>query len=296
MKNKGLGGKIRALLKGRGIDEDFFEELEDLLIEGDIGAAATMEISDELREAVKKGRIDDPDGVTGELGRIISGHLKVEEDILPEGGGLSFFLVLGVNGVGKTTTIAKLAHYFEANRGIDKNRILLAAGDTFRAAAIDQLQHHGERLGIKVVAQEPGADPGAVIFDSIASAGARNGRVILADTAGRMHNKANLVKELQKIDKIVTNRLPPGGTYRKILIIDATTGQNGLRQAEIFHEAVTVDSVILAKYDSTSKGGIAVTLSKRMGLPFSFLGVGEKYEDLHPFTKEEYVSLLLGRS
>ena len=296
MKNKGLGGKIRALLKGRGIDEDFFEELEDLLIEGDIGAAATMEISDELREAVRKGRIDDPDGVTGELGRIISGHLKVEEDILPEGGGLSFFLVLGVNGVGKTTTIAKLAHYFEANRGIDKNRILLAAGDTFRAAAIDQLQHHGERLGIKVVAQEPGADPGAVIFDSIASAGARNGRVILADTAGRMHNKANLVKELQKIDKIVTNRLPPGGTYRKILIIDATTGQNGLRQAEIFHEAVMVDSVILAKYDSTSKGGIAVTLSKRMGLPFSFLGVGEKYEDLHPFTKEEYVSLLLGRS
>ncbi|MFW5768802.1 MAG: signal recognition particle-docking protein FtsY [Spirochaetota bacterium] len=296
MKKTGLGGKIRALLKGRGIDEGFFEELEDILIEGDIGSAATMEISDELKEEVKKRRIDDPDEVQRMLGEIISSHLEVEEDILPEGGDLSLFLVLGVNGVGKTTTIAKLADYLHVHRSIDKKDIVLSAGDTFRAAAIDQLQLHGKRLGVKVVAQEPGADPGAVIFDSIESAKAGKARVILADTAGRMHNKANLIKELQKIDKIISNRLPPGGIYRKILIIDATTGQNGLRQAEIFNEAVAVDSVILAKYDSTSKGGIAVTISKRMGLPFSFLGVGEKYEDLHPFTKEEYVSLLLGRS
>lgn len=296
MKNTGFGQKIRALLKGRGVDDIFFEELEDILLEGDIGAATTMEISDELREKVHKGRIGDSEEVQRVLGEIISSHLEVEEDILPEGEGVCFFLVLGVNGVGKTTTIAKLANYLNVQRGIDKEDIILSAGDTFRAAAIDQLQLHGERLGIKVVAQEQGADPGAVIFDSIESARAKNARVILADTAGRMHNKANLVKELQKIDKIVSHRLPPEGRYRKILVIDATTGQNGLRQAEIFNEAVKIDSVILAKYDSTSKGGIAVTISKKMGLPFSFLGVGERYEDLHPFTKEEYVSLLLGRS
>lgn len=296
MKSKGLGRKIRSLLKGKGIDEEFFEELEDILIEADIGAAATMEISDELKEAVKKNRIADSDGVYGELKEIISSRLKVEDNILSPDAEVSFFLVLGVNGVGKTTTIAKLAHYFHVNRGVDKKEIILSAGDTFRAAAIDQLQFHGERLGIKVIAQAPGADPGAVIFDSIQSARAQNARVILADTAGRMHNKANLIKELRKIDKIVSNKLPPGGKYRKILIIDATTGQNGLRQAEIFNEAVALDSVILAKYDSTSKGGIAVTISKRMDLPFSFLGVGERYEDLHPFTKEEYVSLLLGMS
>jgi fused signal recognition particle receptor len=296
LKNTGFGQKIRALLKGRGVDDIFFEELEDILLEGDIGAATTMEISDELREKVHKGRIGDSEEVQRVLGEIISSHLEVEEDILPEGEGVCFFLVLGVNGVGKTTTIAKLANYLNVQRGIDKEDIILSAGDTFRAAAIDQLQLHGERLGIKVVAQEQGADPGAVIFDSIESARAKNARVILADTAGRMHNKANLVKELQKIDKIVSHRLPPEGRYRKILVIDATTGQNGLRQAEIFNEAVKIDSVILAKYDSTSKGGIAVTISKKMGLPFSFLGVGERYEDLHPFTKEEYVSLLLGRS
>jgi fused signal recognition particle receptor len=191
--------------------------------------------------------------------------------------------------VGKTTTIAKLAEYY---RRTSSAGVLLAAGDTFRAAAIEQLTLWGQRLGVPVISQQQGADPGAVMFDAIRSARARGYDLILADTAGRLHNKAHLVAELAKIDRVVRSRLD-GGTYRKILVIDATTGQNALRQAEVFHEAVGVDSLILAKYDSTAKGGIVISICRELSLPFSFVGTGEQLGDLEPFDRDAFLDSLL---
>ncbi len=203
---------------------------------------------------------------------------------------MNIILVLGVNGVGKTTTIAKLSKWF---RDQHKMEAVLSAGDTFRAAAIDQLKTHGERLGIRVVAQNPGSDPGAVIYDTIESALSKNNNLIIADTAGRMHNKANLVKELQKINKIIESKIE-NVNYQTMLIIDSTTGQNGLQQAEIFNEAVGVDSIVLSKYDSAAKGGTALTISRKLGIPFSFIATGEKYDDIAPFDSDFYLNSLLG--
>ncbi len=287
---KKLGERLRNIFGRSKIDESFFEELEDALIEADIGAMTTMEIADQLKAQAKEDGIGDFEKLKELFGSIISDYLRTETvQMRPEE--LTILLVLGVNGVGKTTTIAKLGKYFSDKIG--KEKVYFSAADTFRAAAIDQLQLHGERLGIPVIAQQPGADPGAVVWDTIESARAQHGSVVIADTAGRMHNKANLVKELQKIDKVVKNRAPEAA-YKRVLIIDATTGQNGFRQAELFNEAVPIDYAVLTKYDSSSKGGIAVSISRRLGIPFAFLGVGEKYEDLHPFSKDEYIRILLG--
>jgi fused signal recognition particle receptor len=210
--------------------------------------------------------------------------------VLPRGT-LTVLLVLGVNGVGKTTTIAKLAAWYRRSQGIEST--VLVAGDTFRAAAIDQLRLLGERLGLPVVAQEPGADPGAVIFDGISSARARGSELVIADTAGRLHNREALVKELAKIDRIVRAKAP-GDASRRLLVLDATTGQNALAQAEVFHAAVGVDAMVLAKYDSTAKGGMVVPISRALGVPFAFVGVGEKPDDLEPFDVERYLESLLG--
>jgi len=193
--------------------------------------------------------------------------------------------------VGKTTTIAKLAQWYRRSQGIEST--VLVAGDTFRAAAIDQLRLLGERLGLPVVAQEPGADPGAVIFDGIASARARGAELVIADTAGRLHNREALVKELAKIDRIVRAKAP-GDASRRLLVLDATTGQNALAQAEVFHAAVGIDALVLAKYDSTAKGGMVVPISRTLGVPFAFVGVGEKPDDLEPFDVERYLESLLG--
>jgi fused signal recognition particle receptor len=195
--------------------------------------------------------------------------------------------------VGKTTTIAKMAQHFRAHRGV--SRILLVAGDTFRAAASEQLKLLGERLGLPVIAQDHGADPGAVIFDGIGSARARGDELLIADTAGRLHNKEALVKELAKIDKIVTSRIGDG-TYQKILVLDATTGQNSLAQAEVFHKAVGVDSIVLSKCDSTAKGGMAASVCRELGIPISFLGRGEHLDDLEVFDPDQYLDYLFGTS
>jgi len=287
---KKLGERLRNIFGRSKIDESFFEDLEDALIEADIGAMTTMEIVDQLKAQAKVDGIGDFEKLKELFGSIISDNLRAENVyVKPEE--LAILLVLGVNGVGKTTTIAKLGKFFSDQLG--KEKVYFSAADTFRAAAIDQLQLHGERLGIPVIAQQPGADPGAVVWDTIESVRAQHGSVVIADTAGRMHNKANLVKELQKIDKVVKNRAPQAA-YKRVLIIDATTGQNGFRQAELFNEAVPIDYAVLTKYDSSAKGGIAVSISRRLGIPFAFLGVGEKYEDLHPFSKDEYIRILLG--
>jgi fused signal recognition particle receptor len=223
---------------------------------------------------------------------ILSGYLKTVE-IPVDNQRLGVFLFLGVNGVGKTTTIAKTADYYRGKVGTDS--IVFAAGDTFRAAAGEQLSILGERLGIRVVKQQPGSDPGSVIYDSIESTRSRGGGLVLADTAGRMHTKNNLVRELGKIDKIISNKIEDG-YYWKLLVIDATTGQNALRQAEIFHEAVGVDAVVMAKFDSSAKGGIAVSICKELGLPFAFAGTGEKLDRLRRFESGWFLDEFLGVS
>jgi fused signal recognition particle receptor len=286
---KSLGDKLKDLFRGGGAGE-FFENLEDVLIEGDVGAASAAAVVDALREESRKNGARTRDTLLPLLKARLGEMVKFAPlEVDPER--LNVFLVLGVNGVGKTTTIAKLADYYRREKGI--NGIVLAAGDTFRAGAVEQLALHGSRLGLRVVGQESGADPGAVIFDAVESAAARGDRLVLADTAGRLHNKTNLVRELQKIDQVVRGRIG-GGVYRKVLVLDAVTGQNGMRQAEIFHEAVGVDSIVLAKFDGTAKGGVVVAISRELGIPISFLGVGEKPGDLVPGGRDVYIGNLLG--
>ena len=287
MKKKSLGNRIFGLFASKKIDESFFDDLEDILIEGDVGAQTTVEIVDELRGAAGRKNGEE---LRDQLKELLRSHLlQTEVTITP--GELSFMLVLGVNGVGKTTSLAKLAKYF--SRIHETDRILLCAGDTFRAAAVDQLEIHGDRLGFRVISQAQGADPGAVVYDSLDSAASRGTDLVMADTAGRMHNKQHLVQELQKINKIIAARVP-AARYHKLLVIDANTGQNGLRQAEVFNKAIGVDSIFLAKYDSSAKGGIVVAIARQLGIPVSFVGTGEKMEDVERFDSERYLNELLG--
>ena len=278
-----IGAKLKSLFSfKKTLDEQFFEDLEDLLIEGDFGAKNAMLISDEVRKRKPKTEEEFLGIVSELLQDKVSGI-----ELLPEKGKLTVYLILGVNGVGKTTSIAKLATYY----GKKDYKVVMAAADTFRAAAIDQLDLHAKRTGTRIVRQENGSDPGAVIYDAITSAQAKGDDLILCDTAGRMHNKENLVKELQKIDKIIKNRIAPE-CYKKILVIDATTGQNAINQAQIFNDAVGLDALILTKYDSASKAGALV----QIGIPIAFVGTGEHYEDIHVFDKDEFLSGLAGLS
>lgn len=276
-----LGHKLSNLFNiNRTLDDKFFEDLEDALIEGDFGAKYAMLISDQVREQKPKTEEDFINLVKSILSERVN-----EISLEPDKNELNVYLVLGVNGVGKTTSIAKLACYYK-NQGYSP---VLAAADTFRAAAIDQLELHAQKTGTRIVHQENGSDPGAVVYDAISSAQAKGDNLILCDTAGRMHNKENLMKELQKIDKIVKARVKPEN-YKKILVIDATTGQNAVSQADLFNQAIGLDALILTKYDSASKAGALV----QIGLPVAFVGTGEHYEDIHKFSKEEYIRTLAG--
>ncbi len=288
---KNFGRRIKDLLaRGGGTADDFFEELEDLLVEADFGASAAVALVGELREHHKGSSGDwTRDVLTAELKSLIKPYLRIS-DLTPDPQKLTLYLILGVNGAGKTTTIAKMAHRFYKN---GSGSIVLAAGDTFRAAAIDQLEIHGRRVGARIVKQDHGSDPGAVIYDAINSAMAQGDKIIIADTAGRMHNRTNLVKELSKIDRIIRDRIGKDGIYRKILVIDATTGQNGLRQAETFHESIGVDAVVMTKYDSTAKGGLVAAISRKLDLPFAYLGRGEGMDDLIPFDPDIYLDEML---
>lgn len=281
---KGLGARLSELFGFAGDDEEFFEELEDRLTASDIGARTALELVETLRKGAHKGSLRDSQHLRTALNGVLLPVLR-KGDIAPEPGGLNVRLVLGVNGVGKTTTIAKLAAHYRAQHGL--SGVVLAAADTFRAAAVEQLSLHGERLGMRVVKQGSGADPAAVVYDAIESAKARGDHMVIADTAGRMHNRANLIAELGKIDKVV-RRACEDARYKKILVIDGTTGQNGLRQAEAFHEAVGIDAVILAKYDSSARGGVLVPIARELGIPCAFLGTGEGYNDFIPFDPERY--------
>ena len=283
-----FSSKIKQLFSTRKIDEEFFEELEDTLIEGDLGARLTDEISETLRKEAKAKGITEASELQNLMKNLLSEYVHSYDVSLKEG--LNVFMILGVNGVGKTTSIAKMAKWY-TKKG---NKVLLAAADTFRAAAVDQLDIHADRLGMRIVKQKMGSDPGAVVYDAVTSAIAQGDDLVLADTAGRMHNKENLMRELQKMDKIVKGRGVEEENYKKVIVIDATTGQNGLSQAMLFNQAVKLDGVILTKYDSAAKGGALVQIGKNLGLPIAFVGTGEGYDDIHPFDKEEYLNALIG--
>lgn len=286
---KKFGEKIKSLFTGRKIDEAFFDELEDTLIEGDLGARLTDEIVTELREIAKKEKITEASVLQKRMKEILSGYINAYSE-KPQKGHLNVYMILGVNGVGKTTSIAKMAKRYTS----EGYKVLLAAGDTFRAAAVDQLDIHAERLGMRIVKQQMGSDPGAVIYDAISSAEAHGDDLILADTAGRMHNKENLMKELQKMDKVIRARGVDENCYKKFLVIDATTGQNGVSQTLLFNQAVKLDGIILTKYDSAAKGGALIQIGRTLGLPILFVCVGEHYEDIKPFDKEEFLNSLMG--
>jgi fused signal recognition particle receptor len=284
----GFFSRIRGLF-GRQTDitEDFFEELEELLIQADVGVMTTQRLLETLRERIETENIrtieDAREAFEGEL----AGFLDDGQPGLHLDRSLTLMLVVGVNGVGKTTTIGKLATYL-AKEG---HRVVLAAGDTFRAAAIEQLQAWGERANVPVIAHQPGSDPGAVIFDAITSAEAHGADIVIADTAGRLHTKFNLMEELRKIAKVSDKRLP-GAPHEVLLILDATNGQNALIQAKQFTETVPVTGLIVTKLDSTSKGGIIFAIRDELDLPIKFVGTGEKLSDLAPFDPDRFVTTL----
>lgn len=289
MSKKTFSERFRNLLGVHSsLDESFYEDLEDSLVEGDIGVRTACSIVDELRNKCRDLSILDKNEMLVALTELITPWITPISFAIPAGK-VSVFMVFGVNGVGKTTTVAKMAVHY-ANKGFSP--IVLAAADTFRAAAIEQLQHHGEKIGCRVIAHQHGADPSAVVFSAADAVRAAGGGLVLADTAGRLHNKDNLVRELQKIDRIGLSRADPD-CYKKILVLDATTGLNGLRQAEVFHEHIGIDAIVLTKYDSTARGGILVSAGKELGIPVAFVGSGERYEDLLPFDPARYLSEFL---
>ena len=287
---KSFGEKLKALFsKKQAINDDFYDELIELLVEGDIGAKTSYEIVDELQKICSDNKIREQEQIILELKKLLLENVKA---VIPEiqKDKVNVWMVLGVNGVGKTTSVAKLAKYYK-DSGIEN--VILASADTFRAAAIEQLDLHGSRIGVRVVSHQHGSDPSAVVYDAAEAVRAKGAGLVLADTAGRLHNKENLVRELQKIDKTCRSKADEG-CYKKIIVIDATTGQNALRQAEVFNEAVGVDAVIMTKYDSTAKGGVAVTIGRELNIPVAFICTGEKYEDIGTFKPEEYINEFLG--
>ncbi|MDR0553749.1 MAG: signal recognition particle-docking protein FtsY [Treponema sp.] len=267
------------------VSEELFEDLSDLLVEGDFGAAEAYTAVERLRERCKKERISAPGDVRRALAALLEEYLERSvPGFVPQEGRLEVILLLGVNGVGKTTTAAKLAGLC---RNAYRRKPILAAADTFRAAAVDQLKIHGERLGLRVIAHKQGGDPAAVVYDALEAAHAGGGDLIIADTAGRMHTKTALVEELKKIDRVVESKASDA-RYSKWLVLDATTGRNAVAQAEIFHQAVKLDGVILTKFDSTARGGVVFSLAETLKLPVIFICDGEGYEHIKPFDPHRY--------
>ena len=270
-------------------DEAFFEELEETLILADLGMNTAVEAVEQLRTRVRMEKLRDQEEVKAALRDVLADMIGGGEDAaLDLSTQPSIVLFIGVNGVGKTTSIGKLAHQLKSQG----KRVLLCAADTFRAAAADQLQIWAERAGCELVRQHEGADPGAVLFDALQAAKARNVDVVLCDTAGRLHNKANLMAELSKLSKII-DRECPGAARETLLVLDATTGQNGLIQAKQFKEAAGLTGIVLTKLDGTAKGGIVVAIAKELGIPVKLVGMGEGLDDLKPFDAKEYVEAVI---
>ena len=270
------------------IDDEFYDELEDSLIMADLGATVAHDAVKKLRDVVYQKSIQRGDDVKQALRDILIEKLNVGDTALDLSTQPSVVLVIGVNGVGKTTSIGKIAHRLKG----EGKRVLLCAADTFRAAAADQLEIWANRAECEIVRSVEGADPGAVLFDSLAAAKARGVDVVLCDTAGRLHNKVNLMNELSKLRKII-DREPPDAAKETLLVLDATTGQNGLQQAKVFRETAGLTGIILTKLDGTAKGGICVAIAQELGVPVKYVGLGEGIDDLQPFNAEEYVKALI---
>lgn len=285
---RGFIEKIDVLLRNRAIDEDLYEELEEILVQADVGVNTAMDLVERVRRTVKERRLDD----AGELKDILKEHIR---DML--GNDTAFLdagsepptviMVVGVNGVGKTTTIGKLAHRYKA----DGKKVLIGAADTFRAAAIDQLEVWSERVGVDLIKHREGADPAAVAFDSLQAAKARRADVLIIDTAGRLHTKTNLMEELKKINRVL-NREIAGAPHEVLLVLDATTGQNAVNQARLFGEAVGVTGIALTKLDGSAKGGIVIAIKQVLDIPVKLIGIGEGIEDLRPFSPVDFVEAL----
>lgn len=284
-----FSSKVNDLLaRYRKVDEDFFMELEEILIAADVGFDTTLELVDELKMEVKRRKIQESEMmrevIIEKLAEIYAGddeeltRLNIQED------DLTVILFVGVNGVGKTTTIGKLAHKFTK----EGKKVLLAAGDTFRAGAIEQLEVWGERVGCDVIKQEAGTDPAAVIYDAIQAARSRKADILLCDTAGRLQNKVNLMKELEKIKRVISREIP-GAPHEVLLVLDATTGQNALVQAKQFKEATDVTGIVLTKLDGTAKGGIVIAIRRELNIPVKFVGLGERLDDLQEFDLDQYL-------
>lgn len=269
------------------IDEDFYEELEETLIMGDLGIQTTMSIMEDLRRKVKEQHIKEPSQCKQLLIDSIKDQMNLGENAYEFENRTSVVLVIGVNGVGKTTSVGKLAGQLKD----DGKRVIVAAADTFRAAAIEQLTEWANRAGVEIIAQQEGSDPAAVIYDAVAAAKSRRADVLICDTAGRLHNKKNLMEELKKINRIIDKEYPDA--YRETLVVlDGTTGQNALAQARQFMEVAKITGIILTKLDGTAKGGIAVAIQSELGIPVKYVGVGEKIDDLQKFDSDDFVNAL----
>ncbi len=282
-----LFGKVKDLfINMREVDEDLFDELEEILITADVGVAGTEMILEKLRYIVKAEKITESERVYEELKKIIA-EMIGDGDGLNLSGGLSIILVIGVNGVGKTTSIAKIAN----NLKNDGKKVVLAAADTFRAAAIDQLQIWADRVGVDIIKHSEGSDPAAVVYDAVNAAKAKRADVLIVDTAGRLHNKKNLMDELAKINRVIS-REAPDAARETLLVLDATTGQNAVIQAKEFKNAAEITGLVLTKLDGTAKGGIIISIKEELGIPVKYIGVGEKADDMQPFVAEEFVRAL----
>ena len=287
---QGITDKVDQVLKSyTKVDEDLLEEIEEILITADVGVETTMYIIDKLTDAIKTKKITDPQDVKGELKLIIEEILTNDNSTLDVSHSPSIIIMVGVNGVGKTTTIGKLASRYKK----EGKKVLIAAGDTFRAAAIDQLEVWANRSGVDIIKHQEGADPGAVIFDSIKAAKARNIDLLICDTAGRLHNKANLMNELSKVFKII-DREYPEAKKEVLLVVDATTGQNAVSQAKSFKQVCDITGLVLTKLDGTAKGGVILAVKSEVDVPVKLIGVGEKMEDLQDFDAKAFSEALFG--
>ena len=270
------------------LDDDFYDELEESLVMADMGAETTMEAVEELKQRCKRGKIKDTEGAKACMKEILAELLTVGDPSVDMSRTPAVVLFIGVNGVGKTTSIGKLAARWKG----EGKRVLQCAGDTFRAAAADQLTIWSERAGVDIIKQHEGADPAAVVYDAMSAAKARKADVVLVDTAGRLHNKQNLMNELNKISRVI-DRECPDSSRETLLVLDATTGQNGLIQAKQFGESAGITGIVLTKLDGTAKGGIVIAIAKELGVPVKYVGVGEQVGDLQPFDAKAFVEALL---
>ena len=287
---QGITDRVDQVLKSyTKVDDELIEEIEEILITADVGVETTMDIIDKLTDAIKTKKITDPQDVKGELKLIIEEILTNDNSTLDVSHSPSIIVMVGVNGVGKTTTIGKLAARYKK----EGKKVLIAAGDTFRAAAIDQLEVWSNRSGVDIIKHQEGADPGAVIFDSIKAAKARNADLLICDTAGRLHNKSNLMNELSKVFKII-DREYPEAKREVLLVVDATTGQNAVSQAKSFKQVCDITGIVLTKLDGTAKGGVVLAVKSEVDVPVKLIGVGEKMEDLQDFDAKAFSEALFG--